>query len=199
MVQAIETSYDGYKFRSRLEARYAVFLKYLCIKYVYESEGFELPSGRYLPDFWLPEFEMFIEVKDESKFESYYVGKSVRLYSEKYGRFVGFDFVYPYNREKTFARELALMTNYPVQIVYGDPLTELTRQLDSDDDRGGENEAPIYFGDSQKCCLALMRPENWLGDDYYGSRAKAMQPSLKKIWAAAKVARQARFEFGESG
>ena len=52
MIKAIETSYKGYKFRSRLEARYALFFDTLGIKWEYEPEGFELPGGvRYLPDF----------------------------------------------------------------------------------------------------------------------------------------------------
>lgn len=54
-IKAIETRYKGYRFRSRLEARWAVFLDTLGIKYEYEKEGFELQDGtRYLPDFWLP-------------------------------------------------------------------------------------------------------------------------------------------------
>lgn len=51
-IKAIETIYNGYRFRSRLEARWAVFFDALGVKYEYEPEGFELPSGkRYLPDF----------------------------------------------------------------------------------------------------------------------------------------------------
>lgn len=51
-IKAIETYYKGYRFRSRLEARWAVFFDALGVEYEYESEGFELPSGkRYLPDF----------------------------------------------------------------------------------------------------------------------------------------------------
>lgn len=49
--RAIETRYKGYRFRSRLEARWAVFFDALGLKWDYEPEGFELPSGRYLPDF----------------------------------------------------------------------------------------------------------------------------------------------------
>ena len=63
-LKAINTLYNGYLFRSRLEARWAVFFDAAGIKYEYEPEGFELPSGdRYLPDFYLPEQEMFVEVK----------------------------------------------------------------------------------------------------------------------------------------
>jgi len=51
-IKPIETIYDGYKFRSRLEARWAVFFDALGVPYEYEPEGFVLPSGRqYLPDF----------------------------------------------------------------------------------------------------------------------------------------------------
>lgn len=51
-ITAIETSYKGYRFRSRLEARWAVFFDELGLKWNYESEGFVLPDGSwYLPDF----------------------------------------------------------------------------------------------------------------------------------------------------
>lgn len=51
-IKAIQTEYNGYIFRSRLEARWAVFFDALGVEYEYEPEGFELPSGkRYLPDF----------------------------------------------------------------------------------------------------------------------------------------------------
>jgi len=52
MIKAIETVYRGYRFRSRLEARWAVFFDSMGLKFEYEPEGFVLPSGRwYLPDF----------------------------------------------------------------------------------------------------------------------------------------------------
>ena len=50
-IAPIQTRYKGYNFRSRLEARYAVFLDALKLRWEYEPEGFELPSGWYLPDF----------------------------------------------------------------------------------------------------------------------------------------------------
>lgn len=51
-LKPIETRYKGYRFRSRLEARWAVFFDALGLKWEYEPEGFELPNGvRYLPDF----------------------------------------------------------------------------------------------------------------------------------------------------
>jgi hypothetical protein len=55
--KVIQTKYKGYHFRSRTEARWAVFFDKLGVKYEYEPEGFELPNGKcYLPDFYLPEF-----------------------------------------------------------------------------------------------------------------------------------------------
>lgn len=63
-LRAITTRYKGYAFRSRLEARWAVFFDHLKIRWEYEPEGFELGNGlRYLPDFWLPDWEMWVEVK----------------------------------------------------------------------------------------------------------------------------------------
>lgn len=59
----IETKYKGYRFRSRLEARWAVYFDSLRIDWEYEKEGFHLPSGMYLPDFWLPQVSMWAEVK----------------------------------------------------------------------------------------------------------------------------------------
>lgn len=50
-MKAIETAYRGYRFRSRLEARWAVFFDSLGLDWQYEPEGFELNAGRYLPDF----------------------------------------------------------------------------------------------------------------------------------------------------
>jgi hypothetical protein len=63
-IKPIETVYDGHRFRSRLEARWAVFFNALNIPYEYERQGFDLGNGvYYLPDFWLPSENCWIEVK----------------------------------------------------------------------------------------------------------------------------------------
>jgi hypothetical protein len=55
VIKAINTEYKGYKFRSRLEARFAVFLDAMNITWDYEVQGYTLPiNGNYLPDFYLP-------------------------------------------------------------------------------------------------------------------------------------------------
>lgn len=64
-LKAIETRYKGCRFRSRLEARWAVFFDALKIPWEYEKEGFNLGGICYLPDFWLPRQQCWIEVKGE--------------------------------------------------------------------------------------------------------------------------------------
>lgn len=63
-IKAIETRYKGYRFRSRLEARWAVFFDSLGVAWEYELQGFDLgAAGWYLPDFRLPSPRVWIEVK----------------------------------------------------------------------------------------------------------------------------------------
>lgn len=63
-IKAIETEYNGYKCRSRAEARWMVFMDELGLKYIYEPEGFVLSDGtKYLPDFYLPDQDAFLEIK----------------------------------------------------------------------------------------------------------------------------------------
>src|SRR6516164_4732245 len=56
-IKAIETKYGGYKFRSRLEARWAVAFDEWELPWEYEPEGYNVATAsgnvRYLPDFWL--------------------------------------------------------------------------------------------------------------------------------------------------
>ena len=73
-IKPIETYYNGYRFRSRLEARWAVFFDAIGVKYDYEPEGFQTQSGYYLPDFRVKcygtrgnineyPFDLWVEVK----------------------------------------------------------------------------------------------------------------------------------------
>jgi len=69
-ITPIETIYKGYRFRSRLEARWAVFFDSLGVEWEYEKEGYDLGElGWYLPDFWLPQFRLFLEVKPNVSFQ----------------------------------------------------------------------------------------------------------------------------------
>ena len=77
MLRPIQTYYKGYKFRSRLEARWAVFFDACGVKWEYEPEGFDLGNGLfYLPDFLLHgvhgrvEGDLWVEVKGKMSEES---------------------------------------------------------------------------------------------------------------------------------
>jgi hypothetical protein len=96
-LKAIETRYKGYRFRSRLEARWAVFFEECGVKWGYEVEGFDLPSGRYLPDFYLSEAKCFVEIKPTE----------------------------PDHRAYQLAGELLRASNKTVYIFFGDPLEAL--------------------------------------------------------------------------
>lgn len=63
MIKAIPTQYNGTLFRSILEARYAKMLDTYAIKWAYEVEGYEYNGIRYLPDFYLPETNVLLEIK----------------------------------------------------------------------------------------------------------------------------------------
>lgn len=66
IIKPIETEYNGYRFRSKLEAQWAVVFDALGIKYEYEPEGFELEDGtKYLPDFYFPNQDTYGEVKPD--------------------------------------------------------------------------------------------------------------------------------------
>lgn len=63
-IKSIDTTWEGYRFRSRLEARWAVYFKEMGWEFLYEPQGYDLQDGtKYLPDFYLPRFVTFVEIK----------------------------------------------------------------------------------------------------------------------------------------
>jgi len=68
-IKSIPTKYSGHTFRSRLEARVAVFFDQLRLSWEYEPEGYDLPiNGWYLPDFLLKKneklkYDIWVECK----------------------------------------------------------------------------------------------------------------------------------------
>lgn len=80
-MRAIETRYRGWRFRSRTEARWAVFFDALNLRWDYEEQGYVLAeAGCYLPDFklTLPSDEtIYCEVNsdDADDFDDEEVGK----------------------------------------------------------------------------------------------------------------------------
>lgn len=92
-IKPIETYYKGYRFRSRAEARWAVFFDACNVKWEYEPEGYDLGNGLgYLPDFLLHNigirssedngqtFDLYIEVKGSNEITSEEIEK-IRKFS----------------------------------------------------------------------------------------------------------------------
>lgn len=68
-MNAFETAYDDHRFRSRAEARWAVFFNAVGWQYEYEKESYDLRGTWYSPDFFLPEIGYWLVVKDEEPTE----------------------------------------------------------------------------------------------------------------------------------
>lgn len=94
-IKAKPTLYNAINFRSRLEARWAVFFDNLGIDYDYEPETFKVPNGdQYTPDFYLPHVYgrdekkgIFLEIKhgdwsktDDKKIESVFKGSDQYIF-----------------------------------------------------------------------------------------------------------------------
>lgn len=195
-IRAIETQYKNCRFRSRTEARWCVFFEYLGVKWEYEKEGYELPSGRYLPDFWLPDLACWVEIKPVS----------------------------PTAAELQLGEELGDMTDHPVAIVSGMPGNETIMVYCSDDaDAGGGTgwwgdggdtdcrfRSPHWTCDSKgKLCFcsgnakgsrSFMTPvwKPWSGMKL-SNECSHDDPEITAIGMAHRAARSARFEHGEKG
>ena len=202
-IGAIETVFDGYRFRSRLEARWAVFFKTARIRYIYEPECFRLPSGKlYLPDFYLPDVNM-------------------RTTEDKGGIYVEVKPSRPNFDELDYLFELSQITGRSVLLIEGMP-TCSGRYFDTEGDGHYEYSwKPCDCGDEDKCFSDGYDCCKWwdLGMHFmrcykcfrvrvqYGSRFEPCEYCLKKsgeksrcdaahpsLVHAVKVARSYRFD-----
>ena len=214
MIKSINTKYNGYLFRSRLEARWAVFFDAAGIDYIYEPEGFELEDGtRYLPDFYLPEYDWYVEVKPPRENAADEINRARRFVGEK-------------------IKVLLLLGNLPKKhpyecyhysVLYFNPLREMvlcervTFGIGYEDeeesphirihtwlavDRMMGREAWWAIDDSKIMRILTPKPdmeiygENGLGLSYAESLT---EDELKFMSNAYDKARQARFEYGDKG
>lgn len=179
-IKAIQTFFDGYRFRSRLEARWAVFFKTLNIRYTYESEGYDLGGVWYLPDFYLPDYDYWIEVKpveinrgsrDWAKVRSLagYLGKIVYVA-------IG-DCWFPYNGNPGHGE----IANYHMPIRPDGSAASHHWWIDCGN---CHRLSLVVFGHSNYCeCRDQGAPINW--------------SNSPRLINAYKTARAARFEHGE--
>lgn len=178
-IKAIETRYKGYRFRSRLEARWAVFFDALGIEWEYEKEGFDFGViGRYLPDFWLPQVQMWAEVKPTE----------------------------PTKMEEEFMRQLAFQSGHSVLMLIGVPEDKSYFAWHWEDisDRDEEFGIPYIFrseiGGYYKIeyCLTCFHGYPFNEGRFYSSPGGEDDSHFDDTALAAEAARSARFEHGET-
>lgn len=198
--RAIDTVYLGHRYRSRLEARWAVFMDALGIAYEYEPEGFELPDvGRYLPDFWLPKWEAWVEIKPSFPQEGDGLEKMRQLSWQTmheglliYGQ--------PWPREHgvvTFRPWMSSPVNgLPDGEVWTNPPFNEFAQCRRCD--GFNLIASLYHPAGHYAAAETTVGEHTCGDRWKGSLDVA-SGSAPRIKAAYEAARAARFEFGAKG
>ena len=176
-IKSIDTFYSGYRFRSRLEARWAVFLDNLKIKWEYESEGFELSDGRrYLPDFYILNFSggFYMEVKPSD-----------------------FDFA---SIEAQIIKDFIIQKNTNLLMAIGPPDCSVYKMFEPAQDPindsiivvDGLYEWKVYF-----CDEYLVDEHRFFlepGDESFAS--KEYNP---RVYQAVTASRSARFEYGERG
>lgn len=205
-IKAIPTRYKGYHFRSRLEARWAVFFDQLGIEYQYEPQGFDLgEAGLYLPDFYLPKIDRgyWVEIKS----------------------------VEPTDSEREKIQRLAIATGKSATFRVGEPFINVLMAQGSKYDSSTIYEAAVYESDGGEDHPYLFCVCPWCGKPgiefdgrgarvcgyraHYDTEAEALNAirhlghwraddkcytgNHQRIIDAAYAARSARFEHGECG
>lgn len=190
-IKAIETQYKGFRFRSRLEARWAVFFEAMCIEWQYEPEGYELQSGRYLPDFKLPKCGYRGMGAKAGSIELF---GSVGLFVEIKGQ-------EPTQHEKRLCIDLGQQTNTPIIICVGLP----PNQYGCFGDRDGGRIYDMFPGGDvdmtfMRCCKCRrVKVDYALGrSNYHCDYCQFYFDEWSlAIMEAGNAARAARFEHGE--
>lgn len=187
-LKPIETEYKGYRFRSRLEARWAVFFDNCGIKWEYEPEGFDLGDGiKYLPDFRLHGVTLNHGFKAEN----------CSIYVEVKGQMNDAD-AEKINRFHQRGGKILVVGSIPDG-------TNVDELIDSMNDASGNCKPwwPEFYNfenvDSDNFGAYPGVDEkgtfNLFGNDY----SYISQMDEEATEKAYRAARQARFEFGEKG
>jgi len=161
-INPIPTKYNGILFRSRLEARWAVFFDYMNLKYFYEYEGFQLPRPmckdydsidkidrwetliNYVPDFYIPKMvggsDYWFEVKPIRSWNDdwTHISKYELAKINRFGNFLEDNSRYGIIGDLKWCADLA-------HSLYDDNGPEFARQYKDGSD------APYYFCRCPKC------------------------------------------------
>ena len=198
-IKAIETRYAGYRFRSRLEARWAVFFKEMKLRWHYEPEGYDLDGLNYLPDFWMPELDCFIEIKpdgihtnEKARRLSEVTGKVVLLVSGPPGIYTDDDYTY--------------LPDYHITVYRAGKAVDYERERDPIAPGGWWLRTPLIFAKLRR------EPYSWCLINYdsggningarltfgpYDDGERDPVPDCFGFIEAYDAARSARFEHGE--
>lgn len=186
MIKPIQTRYAGYLFRSRLEARWAVFFDAIGANWTYEPEGFQLPSGTY----YLPDFRIL--TRNRTLWFEIKPGKDG---SKSFEEFIG-------NCE--FGTGGSVLNDIPdpryvaENFHYYDDDRPHMRFADGNKDGSPGWDAPYQFCICRHCGEVGFEFEAHA--DRIGCGHETTHPGQHpKIIAAFTAARSARFEHGESG
>lgn len=205
-LKAIQTRYAGCHFRSRLEARWAVFFDQLGIRWEYEPEGFETSAGRYLPDFriQIPQVKAYgdhqwFEVKPDGFDDDPRHAALARESGEPVIVAAGMarDYI---TQMRGFHSPLMIHgiadRPWPVAFCDSTDLTYTQNYCALGDNRHWCQEAMNHTLSGERCHLALYGWHEWDGKHQYTT----FPPFISKnVDAAYTAARSARFEHGAEG
>ncbi len=190
MLKAIETEYKGYRFRSRLEARWAVFFDACGVQWEYEPEGYDLGEGiYYLPDFLLHGVvgrdggDLYVEVKGHMTHTD---AEKILRFVKKGGRT---------SKYGKFRNALLIVGNIPD----GETADDIAESIRRKAYHGGE---PYSFnfetidGDHFAAHPGISKKGQFelFGDD----KSYLWHQDDRATERAYRLARQARFEYGET-
>lgn len=198
-MKPIETVYQGYRFRSRLEARWAVFFDSLGIEWRYEVERYGNEQYTYLPDFYLPRTKTWVEVKGDPG-----------ALQEDWQRMVGlldFNSVLPDFRESEGSnRGLLLLGDIPdVSAFHGVVVHPLIQHHEGLVRNWAffATGGPFIADFGRMARLFGLQSDNNLDGPHAGWKVESRLVEALYAWPQAleayRAARAARFEHGQSG
>ncbi|MCM1297534.1 MAG: hypothetical protein NC311_18505 [Muribaculaceae bacterium] len=200
-IKPIQTEYKGYLFRSRLEARWAVFFDACGVEWEYEPEGYSLGRGiRYLPDFLLHNVQLgaFGPGSGYSDIRSLYVevkGRMTQADSEKILAFY----------KAGLADGLPAIPDTAVLVLGNIPagaaLAEIKECIKAESRRGYPWEVRAFHSGTVDGmdCVAFPAVSRGGGMELFGEAEGYNRCFIdrKATERAYRLARQARFEHGE--